>query len=60
MFSIDNEYKCCNEYVQITHEETIKLERNTKRQLNSTEWIKERGLRSTASIFKPLNHKIFV
>jgi hypothetical protein len=51
MFSIDNENKCCNEYAPITHEETIKLKRNTVRQLNSTEWIKERGLRSTASIF---------
>ena len=38
-FIIDDNYKCCNEFLLITLDDAIAIEKNTVRQFDSQEWI---------------------
>ena len=52
-YLIDEENKCCNDFIPITctYEEALKLEKNTFRQVNSEEWCNARRNGLTASRF---------
>jgi hypothetical protein len=49
-FIIDDNYKC-NEFLSITLDDAIEIEKNTVRQFDSQEWIDQRKKRLTASNF---------
>ena len=50
-FIIDDNYKCCNEFLPITLDDAIEIEKNTVRQFDSQEWIDQRKKKLTASNF---------
>ena len=50
-FIVDDNYKCCKEFLSITLDDAIEIEKNTVRQFDSQEWIDQRKKKLTASNF---------